>query len=276
MISINDIYSKSLASGLNGAGAMTVQVSTLMWMRTIMNYQYRYGGSIKNSVNTLYKDGGIRRFYRGVGPALFQGPLSRFGDTFSNTFALSLCKENEILQNMPIMVKTAFASTTAALFRILLMPIDTVKTVLQVEGSSGINILRNKLSTGGPRILFHGALATASATMVGHYPWFVTFNTLDAYLPKYDDKLSTFGRNAFIGFSSSIASDTLSNSLRVIKTTKQSYSTPISYQAVIQEIITKDGIIGLLGRGLKIRLITNGVQGLLFSVIWKYLDSPKN
>ena len=32
----------------------------------------------------LYKDGGVRRFYRGVGPALLQGPLSRFGDTAAN------------------------------------------------------------------------------------------------------------------------------------------------------------------------------------------------
>ena len=244
-----------------------------MWIRTAINYQYRYGGTIKNTVSTLYKDGGVRRFYRGVGPALFQGPLSRFGDTFSNTLALSLCKENEVLRNTPIMVQTIFASTTAGLFRILLMPIDTVKTVLQVEGSKGISVLQNKLRAGGPKIMFHGALATASATMVGHYPWFMTFNTLDAYLPKYNDKLSTFGRNAAIGFSASIVSDTLSNSLRVIKTTKQSYLTPISYPEVTREIISREGIYGLLGRGLKIRLMTNGIQGLLFSVIWKYLDS---
>lgn len=31
---------RSLGGGLAGAGAMVVQVSTLMWMRTIMNYQY--------------------------------------------------------------------------------------------------------------------------------------------------------------------------------------------------------------------------------------------
>ena len=273
MTTLSDIYTKSFKSGLNGASAMTIQVGSLMWMRTIMNYQYRYGGTIKNTAALLYKDGGIGRFYRGVGAALFQGPLSRFGDTFSNTLALSLCKENDILKNMPIPVQTAFASTTAGLFRILLMPIDTVKTVLQVEGKNGLGVLKNKLKIGGPPVMFHGAIATASATMVGHYPWFMTFNTLDAYLPKYSDKLQTFGRNAFIGFSASIVSDTLSNSLRVIKTTKQSYLTPVSYTTVTREIIAKDGIAGLLGRGLKIRLMTNGIQGLLFSVIWKYLDS---
>jgi hypothetical protein len=34
---------------------------------------------------TLYADGGIPRFYKGVIPALLQGPLSRFGDTAANT-----------------------------------------------------------------------------------------------------------------------------------------------------------------------------------------------
>lgn len=273
MTTLYDIYKKSVTSGLNGATAMTVQVGSLMWMRTIMNYQYRYGGKIGDTVNLLYKDGGARRFYRGVGAAMFQGPLSRFGDTFSNTLALSLCKEHTTLNNLPIPVQTAFASTTAGLFRILLMPIDTVKTVLQVEGKHGFSTLHKKLKIGGPIVMFHGAIATASATMVGHYPWFMTFNTLDAYLPKYNTKLETFARNAAIGFSASIVSDTLSNSLRVIKTAKQAYQTPVNYVTVTKEIVEKEGVSGLLGRGLKIRLLTNGVQGLLFSVIWKYLEA---
>ena len=144
MTTLYDIYKKSVTSGLNGATAMTVQVGSLMWMRTIMNYQYRYGGKITDTVNLLYKDGGVRRFYRGVGAAMFQGPLSRFGDTFSNTLALSLCKEHATLNNLPIPVQTAFASTTAGLFRIFLMPIDTVKTVLQVEGKDGFSTLHKK------------------------------------------------------------------------------------------------------------------------------------
>ena len=38
-----------------------------------------------------------------------------------------------------------------------------------------------------------------------------------------------FGRNAVIGFASSLVSDTVSNSLRVIKTTRQTFSEPIRY-----------------------------------------------
>ncbi len=40
-----------------------------------MNYQYRYGTSTTVALKTLYKEGGIPRFYRGLGPALLQVPL---------------------------------------------------------------------------------------------------------------------------------------------------------------------------------------------------------
>lgn len=47
--------------------------------------QYRYGTTTTQALRTLYKEGGIPRFYRGLLPALVQGPLSRFGDTAANT-----------------------------------------------------------------------------------------------------------------------------------------------------------------------------------------------
>ena len=51
---------------------------------------------------TLWNQGGVRRFYRGFGPALFQGPLSRFGDTAANVGILALLEP----YNMPIAAKT--------------------------------------------------------------------------------------------------------------------------------------------------------------------------
>lgn len=52
--------------------AMPCQVVSLMWLRTTVNYQYRFGTSTGVALRTLYADGGVRRFYRGVGPALLQ------------------------------------------------------------------------------------------------------------------------------------------------------------------------------------------------------------
>jgi hypothetical protein len=52
--------------------AMGLQVLTLMWLRTTINYQYRYGTSTMTALKTLYKEGGIPRFYQGLLPALIQ------------------------------------------------------------------------------------------------------------------------------------------------------------------------------------------------------------
>jgi len=80
----------ALRGGTAGAVAMGLNVGALMWMRTTVNFQYRNGTSFPVALRTLYADGGIPRFYRGVLPALIQGPLSRFGDTAANTGMLTM------------------------------------------------------------------------------------------------------------------------------------------------------------------------------------------
>lgn len=52
---------------------MVLQVLLLMPIRTVMNFQYRYGTSTTEATRTLYEDGGFGRYYRGLGAALFQG-----------------------------------------------------------------------------------------------------------------------------------------------------------------------------------------------------------
>jgi hypothetical protein len=63
---------KALRGGLPGMAAMAIQVMSLMWMRTTINYQYRHGGTMMGALKTLYAEGGIPRFYKGVLPALVQ------------------------------------------------------------------------------------------------------------------------------------------------------------------------------------------------------------
>jgi len=262
-----DTLKKSLGGGLAGAMAMTIQVTSLMWLRTTMNYQYRYGTSTTQALKTLYKDGGILRFYRGYLPALAVGPLSRFGDTVTNTYAINYLEDAKISTS----IKTMAGSGLAASWRAFLMPIDALKTTLQVEGKPGLNILKNKIKTSGIRTLFHGTGAQMSATFVGHYPWFLTYNILNEKLPKYDG-VKKLIRNGFIGFNAAVISDCCSNSLRVIKTTKQTSANKISYADTVKLIIKEDGITGLFGRGLKTRILTNGIQGIIFTISWKYFE----
>ena len=94
-----------------------------------MNYQYRHGTTTSVAFKTLWRQGGVRRFYRGVGPALLQGPLARFGDTAANEFALKYLEDLQL----PLPVKTAAASTASASWRLVISPVDALKTTLQAE-----------------------------------------------------------------------------------------------------------------------------------------------
>ncbi len=266
---LNNSAKKALGGGVAGASAMGCQVLSLMWLRTTMNYQYRYGTTTKTAIQSLYKDGGVKRFYRGVTPALLQGPLSRFGDTAANTGVLELLNSYEKTKDLPLSAKTLCASFMAALWRVNLMPIDTLKTSLQVNGKEGLSILAKKTRSSGAGVFYHGTVATFSATYVGHFPWFFIYNYLDNSIPKQDTMIKNLTRNAIIGFSASVVSDSISNSIRVLKTTRQTYDRPISYLEAGKEIIKNDGIKGLLGRGLKTRIIANGLQGMMFTVLWK-------
>ncbi len=248
--------------------------SLLMWMRTTMNYQYAKGSSTTQAFKTLYREGGVFRFYRGYWAALAQGPLSRFGDTAANTGMLVLLNRLEPTKNLDVGTKTLAASLAAGLFRMVLMPIDAVKTSMQVGGS--FKPLAHKIRISGIGVLWHGAFASAAATVIGHWPWFATYNLLSARLPEGRNHVEKLARSAFIGFSASVVSDTLSNSVRVIKTVRQTYDTPISYVKAAQVVVEKDGVMGLFGRGLKTRLITNGMQGLMFSVLWRLIDERLN
>ena len=85
-----NIIVQKLSSEFCCALAMVLQVLTLMPIRTIMNYQYRYGTSTTEATRTLYADGGWTRYYQGLTAALIQGPVSRFGDTAANVGILAL------------------------------------------------------------------------------------------------------------------------------------------------------------------------------------------
>merc|ERR1719401_2333150 len=189
-----------------------------------MNYQYRYGGSLSEVVTRLYADGGVPRFYRGLAPGLVQAPVSRFGDTAANDGAMAALEHT----SLPTAAKTMCASASAAGFRVFLMPIDAWKTTKQVEGAEGLKKLIEKTKK-HPTALWQGAVATMSATWVGHYPWFYTNNQLREVLPQFDMPAGKHVRSAVIGFCSALVSDTCSNSLRVLKTTRQTALEPVGY-----------------------------------------------
>ena len=251
--------------GLAGAIAMMLQVVLLMWLRTVINWQYRNGGSIIEAFTALYNEGGIARFYQGAGYALLQGPLSRFGDTAANEGV------KELLSGYPVGIVTLCASVAAALWRIVLTPVDTIKTTLQVTGTPGLNLLKEKVTKHGFWVLYDGALGNWGANMVGHYPWFVVNNQLEQVVPKAETPRLKLIRRALIGFCSSVVSDCCSNGIRVVKTFKQTSEIPMTYTEAASSLIESSGIMGLLFRGLGIKVVSNALSSIIFSVIWKMI-----
>jgi hypothetical protein len=265
----NDILHKSLnkaiGGGAAGSMAMATQVTSLMWLRTIMNYQYVNGTSFKTSFKTLYKQGGILRLYRGFPVAIINAPLFRFGDTAANIGILEATKDS----NLPLSIRTGIASIGAASWRVLLMPLDTLKLNYQVNGS--LNPLKTKLKTSGHKILYNGSIAAFSSTLIGHYPWFLTYNYLNTFYPedKNDSAIKKLTMRASIGLTSSLVSDTSSNFVRVIKTIKQTSENTLSYKDSVNNLYKQDGVMWVF-RGLKTKILTNGLNGILFSITWKY------
>ena len=70
---------------------------------------------------------------------------------------------------------------------------------------------------------------------------------------------------------SSATSDIVSNSVRVLKISKQTNENNHSYTRIIKDIVKKDNITGLFFRGLQTKLLLNGIQGFVFVVVFDRL-----
>lgn len=254
---------KAIKNGIAGATAMVFQVVTLMPLRTIMNYQYKNGGTILSSWKKLHQNGGFTRFYRGLLPALVHAPLSRFGDISCNVAVISYLNSNDYSKNLPIVAKTFISTTTSILFRICIIPIDTLKSSLQVSGST--SLLKTRIKNNGIKTLWNGSFASMLSSFIATWTWFSTFNILDS---KSDSKT----RNVLIGATSSLVSGVCSNGFRVLKIYRQTNVDNISYIDSIKNVVKIDGVRGLFSRGLMVRLGLGCIQGGLFTFLWKEFE----
>ena len=255
-----------------------------MWLRTIINYQCRYGASFREAFITLKKEGGIARFYRGVWFALIQAPLTRFVSTASNDGVEALLAGLQYTKDWGPGRTTVVASLVVGCWRIVLMPIDTCKTVLQIDSTEGFRSLMRRVKAGKIGVLYQGSIAMAVSAIMGHYPWYVLYIRCSSrycffvlirllaitvtcnlvltptlsficYLRFYTYNIlskselvenlvkSTLLRRAGIGIVASFVSDTLVNSIRVIKTTKQAVGSkhPVGYLDAVRMVLATDG-----------------------------------
>lgn len=272
--SVREVISKALVkaarSGSAGFVAGTMQVLAFMWLRTVMNYQYKFGGTLGEVLKKLYAEGGVARLYRGLFPwAIFQAPLSRFGDVASNDLVLGVT--SALFPQIPVSVATFAGSMASAVFRVVITPIDTCKTILQTDGDAGWAVLKDKVGRGGFLVMWSGWEGNYVANVIGNYPWFAVMNVLQNTVPIPGGPFMKLVRSAFCGAVASSVSDVVSNGIRVVKTKKQTHADAnIGYAGAAKEILDKDGVTGLLFRGLETRIYTNVMQGAFFTVMWKW------
>mmetsp|Transcript_5404 Transcript_5404/g.11469 ORF Transcript_5404/g.11469 Transcript_5404/m.11469 type:complete len:92 (+) Transcript_5404:177-452(+) len=84
--------------------------------------------------------------------------------------------------------------------------------------------------------------------------------------------MKELGRRAIMGFCASAVSDTCSNSIRVLKVYKQSHPEQLTYPQVFRRVLAESGVTGLMFRGLETKILANGLQGILFSILWKQFE----
>lgn len=289
-----EIMHKALKAAFRGGTfaslASCMQVLSLMWLKTTVNYQYRYGGTLISALKQLYRQGGMARFYKGVTYALILGPLSKFGSTAANEAARTFIysnfgrkdhssgSEKLLLSSDAYIFASALGTFLSVFWRLMLLPLEICKTVLQVEGKPGFDSLMHQvLVQKRVGVLYRGSIASVLVVITSHYPFFYIYNWLDSTLKKSSKAIDIAMRSAFIGFFASISSDACSNFLRILKTVMQSslqeeeQQRKLTYATIVQRIYVEGGLQALLGRGLMTRILTNCLHNVFFLVFWKLI-----
>lgn len=261
----------ALKHGISGSGAMAIQVFTMMWLRTTINYQYFTGLSTMDSFKRLYAEGGVLRFYRGLPFALCQASLVRFGDTSVNAAVVNMKITLPGGGEAPMFITTGIGSALAAGWRLFCLPVDSAKTHFQVHGKQGLSALSAAIQTHGVRALWQGGLAATNTKFITHYPYWFTNNLLSSRIKRTDAQgWRKHLQSAKIGICCSLMSDCCSNWVRVMKTQKQLSTSDEGYLSIAKRIVKGDGVLGFVTRGLGTRLLSNGVQSMLFMVLWRH------
>eukprot|EP00035_Acanthoeca_spectabilis_P027556 m.466992 g.466992 ORF g.466992 m.466992 type:complete len:970 (-) comp25806_c0_seq1:118-3027(-) len=261
--------SAALGGGVPGAAAMVLNVLLLMWLRTTVNYQFRTGYTTLEAMSRLYAEGGVARFYSGLPYALLQASLARFGDTA----AYQGVTEAMVGRGASQFLVTLLAAAAAGLWRVLITPIDVMKTTLQVGGSVGWDALWIAVTTHGVLHLFRGVSGTLLASVVSYYPWFTTYKVLNTRVAPQRGAAKHV-RSAAIGLGCSLVSDLSTNWIRCIKTITQ--TSDMGYIASARSVLEQQGVSGLLIRGLPLKLLSNGIQAIMFTVLWRYFMEKYN
>lgn len=222
--------------------------------------------------------------------------MSRGVGAAANFATLHALSSASPLNHMPTLAQTAFSSLFVASFRLLYYPLDTAKTIMQVEGRHGLHILRGKVRREGLGSLYHGASFSILGAALRHTLWFGTYNILVSLQQQHDElqqigdgitathtstashashpsaaSLSQILNNAGIGLACSLVTDIIGNPISMLKAYRQTQEANASYVTIAREVIRQHGIHGFFLRGLGTRLWVDALNSIVFTVVWRIL-----
>ena len=164
---------------------------------------------------------------------------------------------------LPMSLRTLLASALAALWRVLILPLDTAKTMMAVGGPGSLGSLQLRIQDDGFVTLWSGAIWVAIAAIGGHFPWFVTFNYLDEKIPEMRSRCSKNLRRALIGFCSAVVATLCTNPFHNYKVQSQFAGT----RAFGSSSITA---------GFQLRIFTALLSSIMFTVMWQEIQELIN
>lgn len=281
---------RAVGGGLAGAAGIGAAVALVTPLRTVTTVQLARGGGggTLATARALWASGGMRRLYAGAGVAAAQAMLARFGNTAANVCAMAALSSFEAGRALHAPAQAAVSALAGALFRIAATPLDALRVAAQADGgAAGVARLREAVRVRGVRALFDGAAAAAANGLFTTYFYFAAFHALRASFPAQDRGLIFTAardaglaesaaihtecvlRNTAILFGSNVTADVAANSMRVVKTVRM--TTGLAYYACLTSVLRKDGLAGLLGRGLTARLSANGLAAFFNGVAWLFV-----
>jgi hypothetical protein len=251
-------------SALSGLCAGTLQMSSLLWLRTINKTQYKYGTGFTQTFKNLYKEGKFYRLYRGYIPTVIDNSLCRFGDAYVYYYI------NKHYPDEVTYKKSYLMSLYTIPHKFILTPLDTISANYHVYGDQGKTILKNTLKEHGIKGLYAGGSQIIFLNFFSNYIWFSSFLYLEEITKNY--RRDSHFINGLNGFIPTVISDIFTNPFRMIKTYKQT-SNGLSYRDCITEIFNQSSsLTNILFRGLNSRIISHGLQSGVYVMLWKALE----
>tara|TARA_A100001015_G_C14857806_1_gene659062 strand:- start:99 stop:917 length:819 start_codon:yes stop_codon:yes gene_type:complete len=233
--------------------------------KTIIKYQYVNGTSIGVTFNNLLKNNSDKlRLFRGISPTMIKYSVGKMGETSFYTYFNSIDKEYNKIE------KLVLTSSFVTLWRVNLMPFDTLSNTLQVHGRKGYSIITKRIDSYGIGTLYSGTSIYGVINFINCFTWFGIFNTMNGII---SNDVNKDLKNGIVGFTSTLGSDILNNPLRIIKTYKQSHNSSISYKDSFNEILRDSGgYKNYFIRGLGIKTLLNCLTSSLYVIMWKRLE----